>query len=85
MGCMAVVSLQAGACGGSGGGNGKDDDHGENLENADCQTITEACHHVAGASGKPAECHDIAHEDKAAPCKAELAACVAACEAEEAK
>lgn len=78
VGCAALASLAA--CGGGGG-----DGDGENLKNADCQTITVACHDVAGASGKPSECHDIAHEDSATECKAELTACVAACKAEAAK
>lgn len=82
VGFAAVISLQVGACGGDDDG-GSDDGHGEVLENADCQAISDACHHVAGETGRPAECHDIAHEDKAAACKAAVRECVTTCEAAE--
>ena len=76
LGCATVFTLQSSGCGGS---DDSDDASGEGLKSADCETITEACHHFDTGSGKPHDCHELAHDDNAATCKAQLTECLAAC------
>lgn len=76
IGCATAVTLQSVGCGGS----DKDDEgSGETLKSVDCQTITNACHTYDTGTGTGHDCHELAHEDNAATCKAQLTKCLAAC------
>jgi hypothetical protein len=58
-----------------------DDDHSHEPASPSCVDLSDACHEVDTGTGRPAECHEIAHEDVEADCAANLADCTAACAA----
>jgi hypothetical protein len=58
-----------------------DDGHTHEPMSPSCEALSDACHEVDTGTGRPAECHEIAHADVEADCMAELASCTADCEA----
>jgi hypothetical protein len=73
--CVALVGC----------GDDKEDEEetheGHEPTNPACVEISEACHEADTGTGRPAECHEIAHADVEADCAAELASCTADCAA----
>lgn len=58
-----------------------DDGHSHEPASPFCVELSEVCHEADTGTGRPAECHEIAHSDVDADCEAELASCTADCEA----
>lgn len=59
----------------------EDDDPTHEPASPSCVELSEVCHEADTGTGRPAECHEIAHSDVEADCAAELASCTADCEA----
>ena len=81
--CTLILAAGAGCGGSDGDGDGdKDSTEGsaaEGIKNADCVALSEACHEFDEGAGEASECHAIAHNDVAAPCKQARTRCLAAC------
>jgi hypothetical protein len=76
--CGLAILFGLGACG------DEDDDHGHGGDVPECVQVVEACHHYDfGATQTPEihECHTTAEKDDKDACIAQLAQCLALCEA----
>jgi hypothetical protein len=73
------ASLGLAACSDEDEEEHEDDNH--EPASPSCVELTDVCHEADTGTGRPAECHEIAHEDVEADCAAELADCTAACAA----
>jgi hypothetical protein len=81
IGTTVVFSLCLGlaAC-----GDDKEDEEeheGHEPMSPSCVDLSEACREADTGTGRPAECHEIAHADVEADCAAELASCTTDCAA----
>jgi hypothetical protein len=80
---LAVSLAFLGGCGDD-DDDEKDHDSGEEEQELDpiCDEIREACHDADEGTGKPFECHEIAHENDVDACEAERDSCLEACSGE---
>jgi len=76
-----LAPLSLAACGDDDEEEHDDDGHVHEPASPSCVELSEVCHEADTGTGRPAECHEIAHSDVEADCVAELAACTADCEA----
>jgi hypothetical protein len=77
---LVLFTLWAGALGAAcGDDDAEEDPHGEVLESATCEEISEACHSADSGSGPAHACHELAHEDIEADCVVGRADCLATC------
>jgi hypothetical protein len=74
-------SSEGGAGPGHAGAASGGDGHGN--VSAECEVIGTLCHAADDGEGPIADCHALGHDGNAANCKAEFAACISVCVADE--